>query len=224
MESINSTLKGKAKMPYISLKGVELSENDSPGKDEKKRRADKKKKIIRHPIRSRILGILRDGEPRTQREIGKILYMSNAAIHYHVKMLVEVGVIVLHGTRQGPNGITEKLYAADVKHGPAVSEQDLEFYIDYTVSWMNERHRESLGVLKSKADAAPLLAGSYSINAPVEDLIRFKRDVEKIFNDFYLKHHKAEGDDLTTVAMTFSILPSRRDREEETRNILEFEP
>jgi len=211
-------------MPYISLTKKECEkESDSPEK-EKERRLENTKKIFRHPIRDRILSILRDGEPRTQREIGKILSMSNAAIHYHIKMLLDVSFIKLHDTRPGPNGITEKLFTLDIENWPPVSEDDIDFYLDYTLSWVNERNREGLSILKSKDYNLPFLAGSYSVNAPDDKVRQLKRKVEKLFNDFFDQYEKSEGDNLVSVAVTFSVLPSRYENAEDSRNILEFEP
>jgi len=218
-------------MTYISLTKTTLDKNNN-GHDndddhnDKKVMTEKQKKIFRHPVRDRILCILRDGKPRTQRNIGKLLSMSNAAVHYHIKLLLEVGIIKLFGTRPGPNGITEKLYAIDTENWPMVSEDDVDYYIDYIVSWMNERHREGLNILKSKRDQMPpFLAGSYTVCVPLPKLIHFKRKVEKLFSDFYDQfqesNHKIAQD---TYAFTFAMLPSLEKKSEDSRNILEYEP
>lgn len=205
--------------------------------DEEKSRTEKTKKVFRHPVRDRILSILRDGTPRTQRELGKILSMSNAAVRYHVKMLEEIGIIGLHSTRQGPNGITEKLYTTNTENWPPVSREDTEFYMDYVISWMNERHREGLSLLKTHPDveqggeiSAPFIAGSYAGRSTISDMIQFKRDMEKLFDDFYKKCKRKRkavkrADMLIPFAVTFSMLPSQEDNTaEDSRNILEFEP
>jgi len=222
-------------MPYISLTKATLNGKNGNSEDDEKRLSERRKKIFRHPVRDRILGILRDGKPRTQSDLGKILSMSNAAVHYHIKLLLEVGIIKLYSTRPGPNGITEKLYSVDTENWPMVSEDDIEYYIDYMVSWMNERHREGVNILKSERDdMPPFLAGSYSVTAPMAELIQFKREVEKLFNEFYMKYEDAAGKKgggqkgnfckKDTFALTFAILPSREKKTEDSRNILEFEP
>ena len=210
-------------MPYISLTKAQL-EKKAADSDAEKSEQERRKKIFRHPVRNRILDILRDGKARTQQELGKRLSMSNAAIHYHVKLLAEVGIIKLRSTRPGPNGITEKLYTADMENWPPVSEKDVEFYVDYTVSWINERNREGVNLLKAGNYASPFLAGSYSLRAPLPELLRFKRDVEKLFNEYFAKYENADGGDLIPFAATFSILPSREKNTEDSRNVLEFEP
>ncbi|MCP4352175.1 MAG: helix-turn-helix transcriptional regulator [Desulfobacterales bacterium] len=205
-------------MPYISLT---KAEKDTSTDDEIKHQENKK--VFRHPVRDRILGILRDGKARTQRDLGKILSMSNAAIHYHMKILLEIGIVKLDSTRPGPNGITEKLYKADIENWPDVSEDDIEFYLDYMVSWMNERHREGVNLLKSADYETPFLVGSYSVRAPLSKMIQFKREVENLFNNFYTEYENAEDNNLTPFAVTFSIFPSQEVNTEDSRNIMEFE-
>jgi len=214
-------------MPYISLTKAEL-EKGAGDSDAENSEQKKHEKIFRHPVRSRILEILRDARSRTQQELGKMLSMSNAAIHYHVKLLLEVGIIKLHSTRPGPNGITEKLYTVDMENWPAVSDEDVRFYIDYTISWMNERNREGVNLLKAGDYSSPFLAGSYASCAPLAEVIQFKREVEKLFNAYFAKYENLKDESLIPFAATFSILPSRKEKtpqsQTDSRNILEFEP
>ena len=209
-------------MPYISLTKAKLKEKEISD-DTMKSKPDQTEKVFRHPVRNRILYILRDGEPKTQRELGKLLSMSNAAIHYHIKLLEDVGIVRLHSTRPGPNGITEKLYMVDIETWPDVTGEDVAFYLDYTVSWMKERHREGLNILKQEHDI-PFLAGSFTVRAPQNEIIRFKRNVEKMFNAFFLKYKEIKEEDSASFGVTFSILPSSRENEEDSQNVLEFEP
>ncbi|HIJ56620.1 MAG TPA: helix-turn-helix transcriptional regulator [Deltaproteobacteria bacterium] len=212
-------------MPYISLSMAELKKTETAETDDEMKLKEKKsKKVFRHPVRNRIVDILRDGEPRTQQELGALLSMSNAAVHYHVKLLLEVGIIKLHRTRPGPKGITEKLYTIAVENWPDVSEDDLDYYLSYMVSWINERNREGLNLLKSGSFSIPFLTGSYSARAPLEELIKFKRKVEDLFNEFYSKCESLKGRNRIPFAVTFSMIPSREKNKEDSRNILEFEP
>src|SRR4051812_31929793 len=66
---------------------------------------------LSHPLRVRILGWLRHQPARTQSEVGKALALSNATARYHLKVLEGADLVAFQGTRPGPNGITEKLYA-----------------------------------------------------------------------------------------------------------------
>ncbi len=211
-------------MPYISLSMSELNKKNIADKTNKKKQDIKTKKLFRHPVRSRIIGILRNGSPKTQQELGKILSMSNAAVHYHVKLLLEVGIIKLQSTRVGPNGIIEKLYTVTVEEWPDVSSEDLEYYLDYTVSWMNERHREGINLLKSENLNIPFISGSYSARASLTDLTDFKRQLENLVNNFYKKCEETEEDDNAPFAVTFSLLPSQEKSEDDSRHVLEFEP
>jgi DNA-binding Lrp family transcriptional regulator len=210
-------------MTYISLSMAEMDKKSAAGKNEKGDQ-EKNKKIFRHPIRSRIIGILRDSKPRTQQELGKILSMSNAAVHYHVKLLLDVGIIKLDSTRDGPNGIVEKLYTVSVEEWPDVSYDDLNYYLDYTVSWMNERHREGINILKSGKISMPFLSGSYSAHARLDEIIEFKSKLESLVNDFFEKCEESESDDAVCFAVTYSILPSQEKAEEDSRHVLEFQP
>lgn len=209
-------------MAYISLTRAELE-----GSERVNGQAAEKpdsKKIFRHPVRNRILEILRDGQPRTQQEMGRMLSMSNAAIHYHVKMLKEVGIIRLHSTRSGPNSITEKLYTMDQANWPDVCKDDLDYYIDYTVSWMNERNREGLNILKAGDYSAPFLAGSYCARASLKELIGFKREMEQLLEKYFARYQDQEGEQLIPFAVTFSLLPSGDNAIGDSRNVLEYEP
>ncbi|MBT8339685.1 MAG: helix-turn-helix domain-containing protein [Desulfatitalea sp.] len=213
-------------MPYISLSMAELdkrrSEETANHDDDKARR--KQKKIFRHPVRNRIIGILRDGVALTQQELGKALSMSNAAVHYHVKLLIDVGIVKLHSTRMGPNGIQEKLYTVCVEQWPGVSMDDLDFYLKYTVSWMNERHREGLNILESEDFHMPFITGSYSARASLEEIKRFKRRIEEVFNEFFEQCEASEPGESVPFAVTFALLPSREKNDGDGRHVLEFEP
>ena len=211
-------------MPYISLSLAELKKSEIEAEDDMKLQEKKSKKVFRHPVRNRIVTILRDGKPRTQQELGSLLSMSNAAVHYHVKLLLEVGIITLHSTRPGPKGITEKLYTVDIENWPDVSEDDLDYYLSYMVSWITERNREGLNLLKAGNISVPFITGSYSARAPLAELIKFKRKVENLFNEFYSKCESLKGRKRVPFAVTFSMIPSQEKKQEDSRNILEFEP
>ena len=212
-------------MPYISLSMAQLEKSDAAETDDDvKLKEQKGKKVFRHPVRNRIVDILRDGKPRTQQELGSLLSMSNAAVHYHVKLLMEVGIIGLHSTRPGPKGITEKLYSVDIENWPDVSENDLDYYLSYMVSWITERNREGLNLLKAGHISIPFITGSYSASAPLTELIKFKRKIEQLFDQFYLKCERFKGRNSMPFAVTFSMIPSQQEQQADSRNILEFEP
>lgn len=193
------------------------------------RAAKSLKEEFAHPVRARIMSMLGDGRPRTQRELGRGLLMSSAAVHYHLAALVKLGTVRLDNTRPGPNGITEKVYAADHTRWQAIlkaldADMDLRFYLDYTSAWMHERHREGLEVLKAGDQEHPFLLGSFAVNAPLTDVLRLKRELYELVQAFHKKHSTPDRDGRATCAVTFSILPSLADESRETLNVLEYEP
>ncbi len=210
-------------MPYISLSMAEMSRKNAQGSEDKEQQ-EKSKKIFRHPVRSRIVGILRDGVPHTQQELGKIISMSNAAVHYHIKLLLDVGIVKLDSTRNGPNGIVEKLYTVCIEEWPDVSMDDFDYYLDYTVSWMNERHREGVNILKDENFKLPFITGSYTARASLDDIAEFKRKMENLFNDFFDTCEESEDEGKIPFAVTFAMLPSQEKSDGECRHVLEFEP
>ena len=189
----------------------------------------KVKQVLSHPISVRIVALLREEEPRTQRDLGKLLFMSNAAVHHHLKKLLGVSLVKLVATRPGPNGITEKLYSTDEGKwrdffdSPS-REVDLSFYLDYTVAWMRERHREGVGIIKGQSNQHPFIAGSYVVRVPLKEAVRFKKEIHSLFLEFLQKHEGREDADLQSFAVTYSLLPSHDENVGESKNILEFEP
>ena len=107
-------------------------------------------------------------------------------------------------------------------------EVDMDFYLDYVLAWIHERHREGGELLKTQGYASPFIAGSYTVRASRKALIRFKRKAEALFEEFFLTHKEREKEqddgDGDLVAVTLAILPSEAKGIEESRNILEFEP
>ena len=201
---------------------------ESAGSDRKRR--DEFGKIIQHPIRVRILGILRHSLPCTQRELGRQLSLSSAAIHHHLKKLLEANLVRLQGTRPGPNSITEKLYELNREEWAAfarASEEknaDVDFYLQYVLAWIQERNREGLGILKEKDYAHPFIVASYVVNAPYEEIVEFKRKIHQLLTDFHDQHSDTEDPSQQAFALMFSMLPSREGETEQSQNVLEFEP
>jgi DNA-binding transcriptional ArsR family regulator len=213
-----------------SLNPISGSDSDSETIASDKKRSDEFGKIIQHPIRVRILGILRHSVPCTQRELGRQLSMSSAAIHHHLKRLLEANLVRLQGTRPGPNSITEKLYELNHEEWAAFSRAsekknaDVDFYLQYVLAWIQERNREGLGILKEKDYAHPFIVGSYVVNAPYEEIVELKRKVHQLLDDFHDQHPGVEDPSQQAFALMFSILPSREEETEHSKNILEFEP
>jgi len=208
---------------YISLTKKKI--NKSNVVYNKLNKKSKKKKTRQHPIRSRILNILGEGVPRSQQEIAKILTMSNAAVHYHVKTLLATKLIKLHSKRDGPNSIVEKLYIAipesDINTKP---EDEVYSNLEYIISWIKERHREGKSILQSNDFYMPILAGSYSLSVPEKEIVRFKRKMEKTAKEFFEKYKDNNNNSDPKVSISFSILPSNENNVKESLNVIEYEP
>ncbi len=216
-------------MSIVSLtKRTFLGKNQNP-KEKSKKQLAKVKKEIRHPVRVRILNLLKHGERKTQCELGRDLSMSNAAVHYHLKALVKIGLVRLFGTRPGPKGITEKLYELDAEAWQQAfdlpsREGDLDFYVDYALSWIDERHREGVEILKkAKGEPLPPFAlGSFTVHAPVEETVRFKHELEQLCDRFFQQYGRP-NEERATFAVTFTVLPSGAEDVAESQNVLHYE-
>src|SRR3954469_14697691 len=106
-----------------------------------------------HPLRVRILGWMRHQTAKTQSEVGKALGLSNAAARYHLKVLEGADLVTFRGTRPGPNGITEKLYADNPEVWKQISGeperlQRQDFMLDYTFAEVHEIHRKAVNLIK----------------------------------------------------------------------------
>lgn len=169
--------------------------------------------VLKSPVRTRILGWLAgESAPRTKREMGRALSLSNAAVHYHVKKLTEAGLITLAGARPGPNSITEKLFS-----GKAVTEEEgrdgmtdiekSEFYLRYTMDSISEMHREAEQMIKSDWRANRFIVGCYGVHATEAEIKRFKMRLLKMLEQFH-EAHKRPGKNTRPVAVTFGLVPS----------------
>ena len=185
---------------------------------------------LRHPIRNRIIATLRDGPPRSQHELGQELSLSNAAVHYHVKLLTQLGLLKLDSTRPGPNCIIEKLYAVDMDAWQSVSaltgiNPELQLYVEHVASWMQERHREGLALLASDPAKAPFLAGSYEVRASLTEVAAFKQRIHELFTAFFAEHENhAAREDLPAFAVTLSLFPARGKNVADSRYVIEYCP
>jgi DNA-binding transcriptional ArsR family regulator len=167
---------------------------------------------LSHPLRVRILGWLRHQPARTQSEVGQALGISNATARYHLKALEGADLVRLRGTRPGPNGITEKLYA----HNPDVWKrisgvpdraEKLDFMLDYTFASIHEIHRKAVAMIK--ADWRPaFLAGSAGAFATPDEARALMRELDALLTGFYQKHHDPESPGAVPLAITYAVLPS----------------
>jgi DNA-binding transcriptional ArsR family regulator len=168
---------------------------------------------LSHPTRVRILGWLRHQEAKTQSEVGKALALSNAAARYHLNVLESSGLVTFQGTRPGPNGITEKLYAYNPEVWKQISPQpnrdeNFVFMLDYTFASIHEMHRKAIDMIK--ADWTPtFIAGSVGAFATPEEVSALKSKLNSLLEEFYEAHNDAAKPNALPVAITFAVLPSR---------------
>jgi len=167
--------------------------------------------VLKSPIRVRILGWLAgQSEPRTKREIGRALSLSNAAVHYHLKRLEQEALVRLEGTRPGPNSIIEKLYSGKsvtVGSNAMNDKEKSEFYLRYTLDSISEMHREAEQLIRSDWQANRFLVGCYGVHSTEAEIKRLKIRLLKLLQQFH-EGHKRPSRNTKPVAITFGLVPS----------------
>jgi hypothetical protein len=169
--------------------------------------------LLRHPIRTRILGWLAgEAQAHSQREIGKALSLTTAAVHYHLKLLEGVGLVRLEKTRPGPNGITEKLYSARPEDWGEARVLDARgktgFYLDYTLACTQEMQREGSQLCEADPEHNGLLAGCLETYATPEEVRELKKRLLRLLLPFFEKH-KTPTDGARPLAITFGLFRSK---------------
>lgn len=178
---------------------------------QRQRRTEGAENVLKSPVRTRILGWLAgESTPRTKREIGRALSLSNAAVHFHVKKLEKAGLAALAGTRPGPNSITEKLYSGkSVTEGRGAmnDREKAEFYLRYTLGSISEMHREAEQMIKSDWQANRFLVGCYGVHATEDEIKALKVRLLKMLEQFH-EEHKSPRKNTRPIAVTFGLMPS----------------
>ena len=167
--------------------------------------------ILKKPVRMRILGWLAgQSKPQTKREIGRALSLSNASVHYHIKLLEQASLVKFEGTRPGPNTIIEKLYSAQPltskNQSMTVKEKD-DFYLSYTLDAISEAQREGQEIAQSDPDNARFIVASYETYATEKEIVALKKKVDSTLKNFF-DTHKKKKKDTTPLSVTFTLLPS----------------
>jgi len=167
---------------------------------------------LSHPLRVRTLGWLRHQPAKTQSEVGKALGLSNAAARYHLKVLEGADLVTFQGTRPGPNGITEKLYAYNPEVWKRISDrpdqaEKLDFMLDYTFASIHEIHRKALEMIKADW-GPPFVAGSVGAFATPAEVEALRTRLGSLLEEFYEGHKDPESPGAAPVAVTFAVLPS----------------
>lgn len=180
----------------------------------RRRRTEGARNVLKNPVRVRILGWLAgQSKPKTKREIGRALSLSNAAVHYHLTRLEKEGLAKLVETRPGPNSITEKLYAGfsgKTIPGERKARNDTEtseFYLRYTLDSISEMHREAEQMIRSDWKNNRFLVGCFGVHATEGDIRRLRTRLLNLLETFHEKHRRP-GKKTKPVAMTFGVVPS----------------
>jgi len=163
--------------------------------------------LLSHPIRVRLLGWLAGRKPCTQHEIGRALSLSNAAVHYHIKLLESVGLVKFEGTRPGPKSITEKLYSADPRQMNHLKGYTGNLFLDYTADSIREMHREGIKLVNIDFPNSRFYTGCFIKTAPHKELMAFKKKLDALVTEF-LDKKMPQSKDSRTYSVTFSLLPS----------------
>ena len=183
------------------IAGPEMQDDAGPVED-----------ALSHPLRVRILGWMRHQTEKTQSEVGRALALSNAAARYHLKVLEGADLVSFRGTRPGPNGITEKLYAYNPEVWGRISGQPgraekQEFMLDYTFATIHEIHRKAVDIIKSGWEPA-FVAGSVGAFATPGEVEALRTRLGSLVEEFCERHKDPERADVMPVAVTFAVLPS----------------
>jgi len=129
-----------------------------------------------------------------------------------LKVLEGVDLVTFQGTRPGPNGITEKLYAYNPEAWKRISTtpdraEKQDFMLDYTFASIHEIHRKAVDMIK--ADWRPaFVAGSVGAFATPAEIEALKAKMEALSEDFYRGHQDPESPGAVPVIITFAVLPS----------------
>ena len=120
--------------------------------------------------------------------------------------------MTFRGTRPGPNGITEKLYAYNPEVWQRISGQPdraekLDFMLDYTFASIHEIHRKAVGMIKEDWGPA-FVAGSVGAFATPAEVQALRSQLGTLLEGFYERHQDPEAPGAVPMAITFAVLPS----------------
>jgi len=110
-------------------------------------------RVLAHPMRARIPGLLRLGGPATATDLARLLGTNSGAISYHLRRLAEVGLVV--DTQQGVGRRREWRAASDA-HSWAPSDFDDSAEAAAAVGWLHRAYlRDFVARAERWEDDAP---------------------------------------------------------------------
>lgn len=148
-------------------------------------------KVLAHPLRSRLLGMLRRGGPATATTLAAALSTNSGATSYHLRKLESVGLVADTGEGAGKQRLWR---AATSSHSWAPSELAADEDAATALSWLQ---RDYLRLLSTDfghwldvaeawpsewQDAAGLGDNWLSLNA--EQLVALKADLDRVFERY----------------------------------------
>ncbi len=140
-------------------------------------------------------------EPRSCTEVGAVLGQSPQRVHYHVKKLVEAGLVDQVGQRR-VRALTEGVYQASARAywlSPKLvgrigsrsvqDELSLGFLLDLV-----EEVQQDLAVLRHGSGELPTLGVSGEIRLPADRRQAFLDDLRTTMQDLFARHGGSAGD------------------------------
>ncbi|KAB8188130.1 winged helix-turn-helix domain-containing protein [Microbispora catharanthi] len=160
-------------------------------------------------------------EPRTCTEVAAVLDQTPQRVYYHVKRLVEAGLVDQVSERR-VRGITEGIYQASARSywlspslvgriGGLRRRQD-ELTLGYLLDLMEEVQAD-IAALDRTAPELPSIGVSGEVHVPPERRQQFLADLRTALQDLFTRYGGAEGDAFKLVVACYPHYPQGDDRE-----------
>ncbi len=180
-------------------------------------------RVASDPLRLQILNVLR-GEPRTVKEIARVLHLPQTKLYYHINLLEKHGLIRVVGTRL-VSGILEKQYQASAYKfsvaynllTPMPDPQDtvarldvfLSAVLDYTHSDMLRSVRSGLAEYSKDAPPERLLeVGRLWFRLTPEQVRAFREQLTSLFLEYQALSHEAPAEGAQFYELLLGFYPT----------------
>jgi predicted ArsR family transcriptional regulator len=170
-----------------------------------------------HPLRQKIVALLRKHGPMTQTELARAIDAAPASARHHLLRLVRGGFVAPAGTRPGPKAITEKLFRVLIqpekqmqklklatKHGTAKDFEMRKMHLDQVA----EAHRVGERVIMR--DPQTFFSINQSELAATPEKLRELRDLLKQTVVGFLAglDRPAKGEAVQRVSLNMNMYPA----------------
>lgn len=174
-------------------------------------------KVVADPLRLRIIEALGD-EPRTVKQIARILDIPPSKLYYHVNLLENHGLIRVVDTRV-VSGIIEKLYLVrahnlTVDRRLFTASQEGNDSVDLMLESIFQRARDDMlrsinaGLITSSPDDPPdkrqMTLGSMTLDLPEDRARAFQRELNDLLERYFKEENQAATD--PTACRPFRLL------------------